>query len=463
MIKLNINENFISRIWENPAYYENLLLTTEGKTLEILDYGEKNSDAGPDFKNAQIRLDGILYTGDIEIHKSFSGWKEHKHKGDNKYNVVVLQVVFWDEEDETKKIIPKVKKSRKIPTVILSKFLNQSIHSIWKEIINNPSPKFKLPCYPKNFEIDDIFKKEFIKDLSLKRLRYKTLRIKSRLDDFNELRNKKTTWEKVLFEFICEALGYSKNKAQFLKLARSLELSELPDDRLHIDAIMYGSSGFLHDLRFKDEYITLLKVIWNEVNNKNYREVLDKSEWNFFRLRPANFPTVRLAYASALLHSFLYKNFFKELITIFNDGNKIYQKICELFLSIEISDYWKTHYNFGKETKSKTKYIGKERINDIISNVVIPLVYLYSVEFQINKTKEKVLSFYENLKCINTNEITRVMEAQLGFKAKTAADEQALIHLHNMLCIKGKCYECSIGEKLFEADKVSEPLRIIIY
>ncbi len=463
MIKLNINESFISRIWENPAYYDALLLTTEGKALEILDYGEKNFDAGPDFKDAQIRLGGILYSGDIELHKSFQNWKEHKHKGDNKYNKVILQVVFWDEEDETKKLIPKVKKAREIPTVILSKFLTQSIHFIWKEIINNPSPKFKLPCFPKNFEVPENFKKEFIKELSLKRLRYKTLRIKSRLDDFEELRNKKSTWEKILFEFICEALGYSKNKSQFLKLARSLEFSELSDDKLLIDAVLFGSAGFLHDLRFKDEYITLLKVIWNEANNKNFAEVLDKSEWNFFRLRPANFPTVRLAYASGLLYAFLYKNLFKEIITIFNVGNKIYQNIVELFLNIEISDYWKSHYNFGKETKSKTKYIGKERINDIISNVIIPLVYLYSVEFQITETKEKVLDFYQNLKCISSNEITRVMEEQLNIKAKTIADEQGLIHLHNFFCIKVKCYECAIGEKVFEADRVSEPLKIIIY
>ena len=151
MKKLNINESFISRIWETPSYYESVLLTTESKVLEVLDYGEKNLDAGPDFKDAQIRIDGILYSGDIEIHQTFKNWKEHNHKGDNKYNRVVLQVVFWDEEEDDKKIIPKVKKAREIPTVILSKFLKQSIHSIWKEIINNMSQKINLLCYHKNF------------------------------------------------------------------------------------------------------------------------------------------------------------------------------------------------------------------------------------------------------------------------------------------------------------------------
>ena len=351
MKKLNINESFISRIWETTSYYESVLLTTESKVVEVLDYGEKNFDAGPDFKDAQLRIDGILYSGDIEIHRTFKNWKEHNHKGDNKYNRVVLQVVFWDEEEDDKKVIPKVKKAREIPTVILSKFLKQSIHTIWKEIINNPSQKFKLPCYPKNHEIDNNFKKKVIYDLSYKRLQYKTLRIKNRLENFEETRNKKSTWEKILFEFICEALGYSKNKAQFLKLARSLELSEVPDDKLFIDAVLYGSAGFLHNLRFKDDYISLLKVIWGEIENKNYTSVLDKSEWNFFRLRPSNFPTVRMAYASGLLHAILYKNFLKDIVTIFNDEDKVYQKLIELFLNIEISDYWKNHYNFGKETK----------------------------------------------------------------------------------------------------------------
>ncbi len=462
MKKLNINESFISRIWETPSYYESVLLTTEHKVLEVLDYGEKNYDAGPDFKDGQIRIDGILYSGDIEIHQTFKNWKEHNHKGDNKYNKVVLQVVFWDEEEDDKKVIPKVKKAREIPTVILSKFLKQSIHSIWKEIINNPSQKFKLPCYPKNFEVDLNFKKRFISHLSYKRLQYKTLRIKNRLENFEEARNKKSTWEKILFEFICEALGYSKNKSQFLKLAKSLELGELPDDKIFIDAVLYGSAGFLYDLRYKDEYISLLKVIWNK-ENKNYINVLDKSEWNFFRLRPSNFPTIRLAYASGLLHAILYNNFLKELITIFNEEDRVYQKIVELFLNVEISDYWKNHYNFGKETKSKTNYIGKERINDIITNVIIPFVYFYALEFDIFETQGKVLNFYDNLKCISSNEINRVMSEQLDFKPKTIAEEQGMIHLHNFYCMKSKCYDCEIGEKIFESDKVSEPMRIIIY
>jgi hypothetical protein len=463
MKKLNINESFISRIWETTSYYESVLLTTESKVVEVLDYGEKNLDAGPDFKDAQIRIDGILYSGDIEIHQTFKNWKEHNHKGDNKYNKVVLQVVFWDEEKDCKKILPKVKKAREIPTIILSKFLKQSIHSIWKEIINNPSQKFKLPCFPENHKIDINFKKKVIYDLSYKRLQYKTLRIKNRLENFEETRNKKSTWEKILFEFICEALGYSKNKAQFLKLAKSLVLSELPDDKLFIDAVLYGSAGFLYNLRFKDDYISLMKVIWSEMENKNYTSVLDKSEWNFFRLRPSNFPTVRIAYASGLLHVILYKNFLKNIVTIFNEEDKVYQKLVELFLNIEISDYWKNHYNFGKETKSKTKYIGKERINDIITNVIIPFIYFYSLEFDIFETQGKVLNFYDSLKCISTNEITRVMSEQLELKPNTIADEQGLIHLHNFYCMKGKCYDCKIGEKIFEVNRVSEPMRIIIY
>ena len=462
MKKLNINESFISRIWENPTYYEDTLLTADNKTLEILDYGEKNLDAGPDFKEARIRLDGILYTGDIEIHKNFQNWIEHNHKGDDKYNQVILQVVFWDEEDESRKQIPKVKKARQIPTVILSKFLKLSIHSVWKEIINNPSPKFTIPCFPKNLEIDVPAKREIIKEYSLKRLKYKTQRIKNRLDDFDDKRNKKAIWEKILFEFICEALGYSKNKAQFLRLSRSLEFSELPDDKLFIDAVLYGSAGFLYDLRFKDNYISLLKVIWNGIE-KNYKSVLDKSEWNFFRLRPPNFPTVRLAYASGLLHAVLYKDLLKQIITIFNEEGKVHQKLLDLFLNIEISDYWKNHYNFGRETKSKTKYIGKERINDIISNVIIPFVYFYSTEFGISDTEMRVLNFYNNLKCISSNEITRVMNKQLDFKVKTIADEQGLIHLHNFYCIKGKCYNCKIGDILYNINTVSEPMRIIIY
>ena len=171
MKQLNLNENFVSRIWEESSYYENLK-TTEGHEVEVLDYGVRNFDSGADYRDTKVKINGVVYTGDIEIHRSLKDWSQHKHKRDGKYNKVILQVVFWDSDYE-KDSIPSVKGPRQVPTIVLSNFLVQSIHSIWKDIINKPSENFQLPCYPKNLELSDSVKKELIKSIGLKRLKYK--------------------------------------------------------------------------------------------------------------------------------------------------------------------------------------------------------------------------------------------------------------------------------------------------
>jgi len=466
MIKLNLNENFICRIWEESSYYSDLKETT-GQKVEIINYGHKNSDAGPDYYNAKIRIGEIIYTGCIEIHKSESGWHEHKHKKDNKYNEVILQVVFYKEDFSNDSKIPVAKKSRNIPTVILSEFLTKSVHDIWKEIIDNPSESFRLPCFPKNNEVAVTIKNEWLNKLSQQRLIQKAEKIIVSLDKITDDNLKKIFWEKILFEYICEALGYSKNKVQFLKLSEKIDFKKLINlklTKIQIDSVLFGLSGFLKDLRYKDKYIEDLKFNWNILQDKIRKDIMDKSEWNFFRLRPPNFPSIRIAYASGLLYEILNNNFLKSIVNIFEESGNVYKSLTELFKNIEVSDYWKRHYNFGKESKSETTRIGNERIKDITTNVLLPLMYMYSEKFVMVSLKNRVEYIYKNEKQKSGgNEITRVMEKQLDVKVNSLSDEQALIQLHNFYCMKGNCSSCNIGKIVFENISVHEPLKIILY
>ncbi len=464
MKKLNLNENFISRIWEESSYYE-YLKTTEGHGVEVLDYGVRNLDSGADYRNAKVKINDVVYTGDVEVHRSVRDWKLHGHKRDGKYNRVILQVVFWD-SDYDKDSIPSVKGPRRVPTIVLSNFLVQSIHSIWKDIINKPSENFQLPCYPKNLKLDSSAKKEFIKSMGLQRLKYKAHRIKQRLDTPIKTSMRKTVWEQTLFEFMLEALGYSKNKKQFLKLASRIDLTKIKSLNLNLkqmDSLFYGSSGFLMDLRFKDDYIQSLKTEWSKQKENLRTNMMNKSEWNFFRLRPPNFPTVRLAYASGLCYEILYNDFFKRIVLCYENSKDVLKGLYEIFASVKISDYWVHHYNFGKKRNKPHNIIGKDRISDIVNNVVLPLLYLYSKEFGKKKLKDKVLTYFVKTGFNGKNEITRIMEKQLGYKVNTVSDEQGIIHLHNFSCVKGKCSECNIGEMVF--DRVSEVdyLKIILY
>lgn len=466
MKKPRLNENFISRIWEEQKFY-NGLLTTDNEIVEILNYGTRNKDAGPDYKDARVKIGDVQYSGSIEIHRSLEDWNLHKHKGDNKYNDVVLHVVFYRDEFKDDFTFPKVKKARSIHTVILSEFLTGSIHDIWKEIINNPSPEFKLLCYPQNRTVPYDIKTSWLEKLSRDRLIYKTEKISSGLEHTHRNLSNRGIWEQILFEYICEALGYSKNKEQFLKLSAKIDLKNISDlklNQIETEALMFGLSGFLFDLRYRDEYCEKLKSEWSRLRSIVNTEPMDKSEWNFFRLRPPNFPTLRVAYASGILNEIIYNDLFRDVIRIFEESENAKKDIISRFTEVKISEYWKNHYIFGKESKSKVNITGKERINDIITNLLLPMVFLYSKKFNKNNLEYRVLFYYKKEKPNkDSNEVIRVMQTQIDLNASTLASSQALIHLHNFYCMKGKCSDCEIGKEVFRNDVVHEPLRIILY
>lgn len=463
MTKLNLSENFISQIWENKSYYSDLM-TTNDEHVSVIDYGSKNTDAGPDYKNARVNINGKVYTGSIEIHRSVKDWHLHNHKNDKKYSDLILHVVLYGNENEELFSNPVVRKSRHVPTVILSNHLTKSLHEIWKEVINKPSEEFSIPCYPQNLCVPAEIKKNVLKKLGDERLKIKTEKIKDRFSVMQEEIHKKVFWEKCLFELICKALGYSKNKDQFSRLAMSVELEEIKNMNLEkkdIDAVFFGLAGFLNDLRFKDAYILELKDRWSNLKNKLRREVMDKSEWNFFRLRPANFPTVRIGYASGILFEIIYNDFFKRLILCFEESLNAGIELKKIFKSVTFSDYWNNHYNFGKVTGAHS-VIGDERISDITVNVILPLLNYYALVFKKEKLKTRVNYFFNHYESdLSSNEITKLMEAQLNISVKSLSHQQALIQLHDFYCINSKCNECEIGRSIQK--KAPETFKIILY
>lgn len=465
MIKLNLNENFISRIWENKSYYSNLE-TTKGEKVTVIVPGIRNKDEGPDYSNATIKIDGHLYTGDVEIHKTLKDWTTHNHKNKGKYNKVILQIVMWDSES-IEKTIPEYKNFEKIPTVILSKFLTKSIHTIWREIIENPSNEFKIPCYQVNQILDINQKIVHLENMGLKRFHYRSKRIKDRLDTLKiSTVNESIIWRQIFTEYTFESLGFSKNKNQFLKLASLIKLDKFFNNNfslLQIDSLLFGTAGFLSDIDLKDEYINKIKSIWENKMNKFSINTMDCSEWNFFRLRPQNFPTVRISYASGLLYSILYKNLFENIILILKSSKNVNKNLFSIFNNIEISTYWFNNYNFGKPSKTSYKPIGNQRIYEIIINVLLPLMFQYFFYNSEEKLCSIILDIYNSMLDYSKNEITKAMEKQLGIKIKRAIESQGAIHLHNFYCVKGKCDFCNIGKNVFVKEKPIDYLKIILY
>jgi hypothetical protein len=480
--RLNINESFICRIWEGGNSYFSNLFTIEGIAVHVIDFGMRNNDGGPDYKDAKIRIGEKVFTGDVEVHRDFSGWAEHKHPKDSKYNSVILQVVLWDSKERT---APKPRKKRDIPTVILSKFLNRSIHSIWREIINDPSEKFTLPCKDKNNELSDTDLYKWLNKLSVERLNLKSRRIKDRLTELGkeitgsgkpkDFLKKSSLWEQAFYEYVFEALGFSKNKEPMLKLASSIRLeklksliSKINNQQDLIQSLLYGCSGLFFDVRIKDSYVEEIKSLWETYKPQFKVKMINKSEWQFFRLRPQNFPTLRIAYGSQLILKILKENLFKNIILEFKKDNfeiKDCHKSSIRLFEAETDKYWSDHYDFGKKSKTLNKLIGEQRINDVIINVILPLVYLYSVIFEKNTVKANVLLFYNLYKMKPDNSIINVIEKQVlsssKFKINTPALEQAAIQLYNFYCVRDRCKECKVGERMLK-NKGYE-YRIIFY
>ncbi len=471
--KLNINEDFICRIWEGGISYYTSLVTDSGEDVVVLDHGTRNYDAGPDYKNAKVKIGGKTLTGDVEIHRDFKNWAEHSHPKDRRYNSVILHVVLWDSEERTP---PKLRIKRDLPTVILANHLTASIHDIWQDIISKPSVKFRLPCYDCNQLADDELITKWLGKLAIERLNLRAGRIKSRLTELsgsgNVISKNKGIWEQSLYEFVFEALGFAKNKEQMLKLSSSLTLELIKKHSegsiTGIQALLYGAGGLLFDVRAKDPYIDEIKSKWKDVESKINIEKIERSHWNFFGQRPQNFPTLRLAYGSQIIYNLLFNEQFRKIIGLFSSKilkpRELFTGLMELFAP-QTDKYWHSHYDFGKSSNSPNTLGGKQRITDIVVNVLIPFAKVYGEIFDDTDISGNTLELYRKLRIKADNNIIRVMDAQLiknrNIKINSPANEQAVIQLYNFYCTREKCDKCEIGKYVFE--KKGYDYKIIYY
>jgi hypothetical protein len=248
-----------------------------------------------------------------------------------------------------------------------------------------------------------------------------------------------------------------------MNLARNLTLKKINHiiensnvkDEILIQALLYGNGGFLFDLRLRDEYISSLKEMWFRLKDSQRTEQISKAEWKFFRLRPQNFPTMRIAYGSQLILNLIKNKLFKEIILSFQLENfriNTCKKLLQNLFTPADDEYWSSHYDFGKRRSANYRLIGSERINDIIINVLIPIVYYYSIIFRNELITRNVLLFYNKMKIHPGNSVLDVVSRQIlndrNIKINSPAMEQAVVQLYNFYCMREKCGECAIGAGL---------------
>jgi len=505
----HIPERYLRQIWKHRHFNTANLHTTDNRSIEIISVGTLNEDGGPDFRNAKIKIGDTTYTGDIELHQSLDEWEEHAHQLDAKYNSVILHVVFQGNP----KSVSLTKSKRAIPVLILEPYLSDAHRLSWQQMMLNERAErlSTIKCYGANKNVEASVIKKWIEKLAVERMELKVRRFEERLKELIDTQrpvlkepparyddipfglnpedlpppdpkytqkdfSKKTLWEQLLYEGVMEALGYSKNQQPFLKLAKNLTLqyfkdaTSASDDEAFLlyEAMLFGAAGLLpptSEMKDAESKVRVhqLRQLWKDCS-KNYRgELINEGEWQFFRLRPENFPTVRLAGAARLIHRFTTTNFFKTIIqatkhkerlpAAAEQANDSAQTILNMFI-VDADDFWSTHYRFGERAGTTLRaLVGKSRATDIVINVVVPLCLLYARIFREKDVRWGTIDLLAHLSPLSSNTITRTMEEQLvkkKFKLDSAMLHQGVLQLYKFYCVEERCNECAVGKAVFE-------------
>jgi hypothetical protein len=423
-----MKEEFLHYIWQHQYFDKTDLLTVEGEPVQVLRVGMYNTDAGPDFKESLIRVGEVDWSGSVEIHLRGSDWRRHQHQLDFKYNQVVLHVV-WEADEAVRRT-----DGTAIPTLELKNRVNTALLHTYEQLRRAP---FAIPCAGFWPHVPDITKTMMLGRALTERLELKGEEV---LQVYRQLGN---DWEATAFQVLCKAFGFKINQEPFERLARALPIQVVrkhQHDLFQLEALLFGQAGFLAES--VDEYSATLAKEHAYLSRKyNLRELaMPRHHWNFLRMRPANFPTVRLAQLAALLHR--QKSLFSTIIQ--TEGVKAYDALWPA----PVSAYWQKHYTFGAESRAVQVQLGKSSAQNLTINVAAPLLAAYAVHTGQLEHLDKAVDLLEKVKEAS-NRITRQYE-ELGWKATSAADNQAALGLYKRYCQPVNCLRCAIGNKIMK-------------
>jgi hypothetical protein len=426
-----MKESFLHFVWELQYFYKQNLTTCQGDDIQIIFPGTFNTDAGPDFSNAKIRIANIEWFGNIEIHIKSSEWYQHSHQTDPNYHNIILHVVWTND----KNILHK--DGTVIPVIELKGRVDEKLILKYASMVNSPD---LIPCHKQFPFIAAIHKTGMLDKVLTRRIEHKAKEVKALLD-----RNK-GDWEETAYQVLAKNFGFKINADPFLMLSQSLPLKTLSkhsDHLQHLEALLFGQAGFLEQ-DLKEDYPILLKNEYAFLSHKYAlnSQRLDEFQWKFLRIRPANFPTIRIAEFASLIYKL--PNLFSSFIE-FENASQIYNA-----LDLHLSEYWNDHYYFGKKVTLKKRKIGRSSIENVVLNTIVPILVCYAKERDNNDYIERAISFMESLPA-EDNKITRLWEEH-GLEIDNAFDSQAVIELYNNFCKRKNCLNCSIGINILKPD-----------
>ena len=422
-----MKEDFLHYLWRMRKFNHVALKTTNGEPLTIQATGEHNLDAGPDFSNARIRIGDMLWAGNVEIHVNASEWYAHKHQEDKAYDSVVLHVVF--EEDK-----PVFRNNgERIPCLEIKKRIPPKISKIYRKLLRDET---WIPCQHHFSKVKEITKNLWLDRLLVERLENKTT------DIIRSLEINKNNWEETFYQFLARGFGVKVNTEPFEQLARSLPLLILGKHKnslFQLEALLFGQAGML-EIDFKDDYPIRLQKEYNFLKKKYNLQSIHSESWKYMRMRPANFPSIRIAQFATLVYQS--SHLFSKILAVQN------VKEIEHMFEVKISNYWQTHYVFDKPSIKRKKSLGKNSIHLLIINTIAPFLFLYGKSIDRESLKEKALELLEELQPEKNTIINEWRK--LGMNPSSAYQSQALLHLKKNYCDKKNCLNCSIGHAILK-------------
>lgn len=412
-------------VWKHRLWRSEDMVTNTGKKVRVVDPGLLNTDAGPDFFNAKIEIDGHMWVGNVEMHYRATDWKRHHHDSDKAYDSVILHVVAKDDAPVRRT------NGELIPQLVLE--VSPQFNADYASLVG---ATIEVPCATKIKQVPHLTIVEWVEGLAFERLHGKVERIHQLLDSFNG------SWEDVCYVTLARNFGFGINNDAFERLARRTPLRLLgkhSDSVLQIEALLFGQAGMLDAQKpGMDSYYNQLCTEYAFLSNKFQLTPMEKESWKLFRIRPQNFPYRRIA----MLAQYIEGGFRMMNRILEAEGEKEMRALFE----VELSGYWTKHYTFGKPNERATATLSRSSIDIILINTVAPLLYAYGELTGNYEMTDKAIKLLEDLRAENNSIVSHFVA--YGIDCPDALTSQALVQLKREYCDARKCIYCKIGHHL---------------
>lgn len=426
-----MTEAFLHYLWKYRLLRGNLA-TTEGQAVAVNSVGEHNRDAGPDFLDARITLDGLLWAGNVEIHVKSSDWNLHRHGADAAYDNVILHVVYEDD------MPVMTHDGRRMPTLVVKEAVPTEIWEGYAALMQ-PSVPIEIPCMLRLQEIPSLHWDMLMERLAVERLERKAKDVRRLLDD------SKGDWESCCYWMVARYLGGKTNAFAFEMLAKMTPLrcmAKMKDSPFRLESMLMGQAGLLEGV-FEDEYPKRLQQEYAYQRHAYSLTPMEGHLWKFFRLRPAAFPTIRISQLADLVGRV--DHLFSRMLEMKDAAD-----LCRLF-DLKAAPYWNDHYRFDQESAGKEKRTGRTLAETLIINAWVPLLFEYGVQTDNMGYKDQALDILGQMAPEN-NRITRLW-AGMGMPADNATGSQAQIQLYDEYCKNKRCLDCGVGYRILKKIK----------